>query len=854
MDYKKYKKALDFERDYVLATNASTASKFDANANVEHKNVATLSTEVHKETNIGINRLRMFNKIKELYGENLAKEYIRQLESHEIYKNDETHVYFPYCTSITMYPFLLDGLKTIGGPSTAPTNLDSFCGNFINLVFAISSQFAGACLYRDQRILVREHRNVMSYRIKDFVEKFLLRSYPFKDGWEYGDVSNVEVYENNRWVDIKHVFRRKYDDLIYTIKTKNGREFKCSKDHLIRVLDRGELKDIPASDLRVYDTIINTQQGLNVNKESDDYMFGQFIGIIAGDGDIKDRNSIRISVNYQQDFILDFLRVAFPKFTGKNMKIKDGNGCFDAHINSRSAVENIREHFTCGISTYDKGIDVTKYSMDFLCGYLDGLLVTDGLHGGSFRLQTCSENLIDNVIDILNMFCGEKLPKRVVVDHRPNRAKAYSTTVPIKYYKLLDLTTKFNRVSKYAELGSKKQKHTETSYVGGRYAKKSTLHGYERLSNCHSKIDFGTDVIVEITSEKNDDDYVYEIETDSHYYSISGYLCHNCATPEILVYLDHFIRLEFGDNYYLHSDVVYNPVSNRKRTIKQKIEDCFEQIVYSINEPAAARNYQSVFWNVSYFDRGYFDAIFEDFVFPDGDEPKWESVLWLQKCFMKWFNKERTRNYLTFPVETVNLLYDEETKEYKDKDFADFVAEMWSEGASFFCYNSSSADSLSSCCRLRSGITDNVFSYTLGAGGIMTGSKSVITINMNRLVQDAIREEITIAEKVRETTKKVHKYLLAHNAILVEEKENGLLPIYDAGYISLEKQYLTLGVNGVLEGAEFLGIEIGNNEEYSKYCESILSVIYEENRKERQETGWLFNCEYVPKMCGHLAA
>ena len=168
------------------------------------------------------------------------------------------------------------------------------------------------------------------------------------------------------------------------------------------------------------------------------------------------------------------------------------------------------------------------------------------------------------------------------------------------------------------------------------------------------------------------------------------------ATPEFLVYLDYFIRLEYGDDYYLHTDRVVE-MTKKQRTLEKKIIDVFEQVCYSLNEPAAARNYQAVFWNISYYDKTYFDAIFEDFVFPDGTVPIWESVSWLQKFFMKWFNRERLRNYLTFPVETMNLVYDKDTKKYKDEEWADFAAEMWSEGHSFFCYNSDSADSLSSC-------------------------------------------------------------------------------------------------------------------------------------------------------------
>lgn len=468
--YEKYRHNVDFIREYSQASNAATGSKFDSNANIETKNVTTLSCEIHKEADIGINRLRMIDKITELYGTELAEKYIEQLDSHQIYRHDETHPVFPYCVSITMYPFICEGLKSIGAPSTEPKNLQSFAGNFINLVFAISAQFAGAV-----------------------------------------------------------------------------------------------------------------------------------------------------------------------------------------------------------------------------------------------------------------------------------------------------------------------------------------------------------------------------------------------ATPEFLTYLDHFIRLEYGDDYYEKTDIIVNPISKRPKTIEKVIDDIFEQIVYSINEPAAARNFQSVFWNIAYFDHTYFNAIFEDFVFPDGDEPKWDSVSWLQKHFMEWFNNERLRNYLTFPVETVNLVYDKESKQYIDKEWADFTAEMWSKGHSFFCYNSDSADSLSSCCRLKNGITDNVFSYTLGAGGISTGSKAVITINVNRLVQDVKKKSdknnldfnIELDKAIRSQVDDIHKYLNAFNEILKDEQASGLLPIYDAGYISLPKQYLTIGINGLVEGAEFLGIEVTPNTEYFNYCKSILAPIQEENKKARTDE-IMFNTEYVP--------
>lgn len=450
-----------FIKDYAKASNAATGSKYDANANVTEKNIVTLNGELFKGDVIKVNRAILTDKIRQLYGEDLAKEYIRQLESHELYKHDETSI-MPYCVAITMYPFLLEGLQPIGGLSAKPKNLDSFCGMFVNLVFAISSQFAGAV-----------------------------------------------------------------------------------------------------------------------------------------------------------------------------------------------------------------------------------------------------------------------------------------------------------------------------------------------------------------------------------------------ATGEFLMYFDYFARKEWGDDYWKRPEEMVDKHRNIDKTIEQK----FQQIVYSINQPAAARNFQSVFWNISYFDKNYFEGLFGEFVFPDGTKPIWDSLNWLQKKFMTWFNEERTKCILTFPVETVALLTDGE--DVVDKEWADFTAEMYSKGHSFFTYMSDSADSLSSCCRLRNEVTDNQFSYSLGAGGIATGSKSVMTLNINRLVQDAVNNGYDMIEYLRENVQKVHKYQTAYNELLKDYLNDGLLTVYSAGFIHMKKQYLTVGVNGVIEAAEFLGIPVNDNPTYREFMQSILKTISDENRKAKTKE-LMFNTEFVPKTCGHV--
>jgi ribonucleoside-triphosphate reductase len=325
-------------------------------------------------------------------------------------------------------------------------------------------------------------------------------------------------------------------------------------------------------------------------------------------------------------------------------------------------------------------------------------------------------------------------------------------------------------------------------------------------------------------------------------FMVSSMLSGACATPEFLMYMNYFIGLEYGQDYYKNADKVVD-LSKKQRTLDKVITDYFEQIVYSINQPTGARNFQAVFWNISYYDRYYFESLFENFIFPDGSKPDWDSLNWLQKRFMKWFNRERTRAVLTFPVETMALLT--ENGDTKDKEYGDFTAEMYGEGHSFFTYMSDNADSLSSCCRLRNEIQDNGFSYTLGAGGVSTGSKSVLTINLNRCIQQAARKSIPYQFFLEDIVDFVHKVQLAYNENLKYMQQKGMLPLFDAGYINLGRQYLTIGVNGLVEAAEFLGIEITDNPRYEKFVQQVLGIIEDYNKRYRTKDV-LFNCEMIP--------
>lgn len=303
-------------------------------------------------------------------------------------------------------------------------------------------------------------------------------------------------------------------------------------------------------------------------------------------------------------------------------------------------------------------------------------------------------------------------------------------------------------------------------------------------------------------------------------YQVASGFAGAIATVEFLLYFDYFAKKTWGTDYIdLHT---------------ADVRQALQGVVYALNQPASARGNQSVFWNISVLDRFYFEQLFGGFKFPDGTQPVYEgSFRKLQMFFMEWFRQERERALLTYPVLTASLLVDAEGKP-RDKHFAWDCAEEMSKGLSFFVYESDSVDSLSSCCRLRNEFTDNTFSYTLGAGGVSTGSVQVITINMNRYVQ-------TKEEAFSKLLGRVHMYLLAHRAVIEDYIEGGLLPAYSTGFISLDKQFCTIGINGMLEASEF---ERGKAD--TTFFSQYLKEIYDNNKEWKKLTGVKFNTEFVP--------
>lgn len=344
------------------------------------------------------------------------------------------------------------------------------------------------------------------------------------------------------------------------------------------------------------------------------------------------------------------------------------------------------------------------------------------------------------------------------------------------------------------------------------------------------------------------------------------------ATPEFLMYMDYFCRKEWGNNYYLKPSVkITTDYCIKQKTIGSQIDQYFQQVTYSINQIAGARGMQSPFTNFSFFDKYFFEGMFGEFVFPDGTKPEWNSTNWLQKRYLHWLNQERLKCILTFPVCSYACLTDKEGN-FKDLDTFHYICNEYAQGNSFFTYMSRSVDSLSSCCRLQNAVQENTFNTTNGQIGIMTGSKNVITLDLNRIIQDwqhtwsDYRDHIDIntnrccfpvdwithkdfqegiKKYIENILERVYLYQYAYNDLMHWCKDHHLYAAYDAGFINLDKQYLTIGINGLNQAAEYLGMECNNNIYYKTFCRLIFSTIKEQNKKHKTKTAQ-FNTEQVP--------
>ena len=338
------------------------------------------------------------------------------------------------------------------------------------------------------------------------------------------------------------------------------------------------------------------------------------------------------------------------------------------------------------------------------------------------------------------------------------------------------------------------------------------------------------------------------------------------AMGDYIVAFNYYVVKEFGEDWYNKlNDTISCTPSKEIRNVKSAICKAFKQFIYGINQPAGNRSYNSPFSNLNFFDKYYFESLFKDFYYPDGTKPEWKAIDTLQRIFVVLLRELRLKKPLTFPVTSFCCLHD--NKDFLDKDYKDFIADEWSKGSSFFLYLSNNPDSISSCCRVQNELTDNTFNSTIGLTGIMTGSTNVITLNLNRIIQDWWKSTGTtdkfnleehgqsLRDYLTSILERVYKYQIAYKTIIYNLEDAKMYSSSNAGYIFTKKLYCTIGAIGYCEAAQFLGYDINYNEPYIKFLQLIFGTIQEENKKHSihdKKRPFVFNLEAIPKLSGDV--
>lgn len=330
------------------------------------------------------------------------------------------------------------------------------------------------------------------------------------------------------------------------------------------------------------------------------------------------------------------------------------------------------------------------------------------------------------------------------------------------------------------------------------------------------------------------------------------------ALGDYFIALNYYVIAEFGTEWYKKLDVITTTEHCLKpMTIKRAIRKGMKQFIYGVNQPAGNRSYNSPFSNVSYYDKTYFNSIFEDFYYPDGTQPRWEAIDTLQRIFMELHRELRLIKPLTFPVTTMAMVHD--GNDVIDKEYKKLCAEEWAKGGSFFCYLSNNPSALASCCRVLNEMQENTFSSTTGLTGIMTGSCNVITLNINRIVQDWCKsiggiptvgnQHDSLKFYLIDILERVYKYHIAYKTMLYDLEEKGMFSPSNGGYIYMKKLYSTIGLIGYTEAAQFLGMSVSNNEEYIDFLRLIFGTVKEQNKIHSihdKKRPILFNSEAIP--------
>lgn len=877
---------IDFIENYKKSDNTANAT-IDDNSNVSNHNIAVLNSEIHKEDNQAINLRIWETKLKELYPNFDYKQMRKDFNS-------------------ICYPHDLN--SQVGMPYT------------------YSAKEVVEVMYNSHKLLLPLD---LLYSIVESNEKLV-----DEGNIVYQKVPwNLYVKDyNDKWTKITKLTKKKRHRPLVRVKTAFGEDIVVTDNHPM-ITDVANIENtIQAKDSLGYkqyrvgtqidflgkteldmvsilptwvsyeDSYIKYQQTvlkriIPLNRD-----LGYIVGFFVGDGGYNNTHKYLELYQKEKGILEDINNKVYSIFgVAGTLHKSTGSNCnkYVLSIKNQYIFELFKGYFKIQDKAQNKTLpyNILEFNEEFAKGCLEGLIDSDG----TIKNEDCVINIRLSsracILQCTYLFRHFGYSIGNGIQSLPfSNNKSYTTN-----YTIWGISaTKRNTSVKLNGSFKVRDKLVNTKCKSLKYK----AEGYCNITN--------TEEIEENSSFYSQNEFIYDITTETHTFCSNNLLVHNCvaismypfltdgikkigglsakpknidsfcgmfvnlvfaiasqfkgavSTPGLFVCMDWYLRKEWGDNYYDKTDLVISSIySNRKQTIAGQIHQYFQQICYSLMQPSGSRGNQAVFWNCSVFDKPFFDTMYGDFYYPDGSKAQWESINWLQKDFLHWLNQERLKCILTFPVVSACLIYQDH--KFLDKDLYEYLCEEYAQGNSFFTYISDSADSLSSCCRLSSKISKPQFNFTNGQLSEMTGSKNVITLNLNRITQDYFKtvdtnyfgasgilcKDITeedmqgFGSYLKEILERIYKYQTAYNEILKDLYNNNLLTVYKAGFISMKKQYLTIGINGLNQAAEFLGLQCNKNKDYESFCNFIFSTIKEQNQLHKTDE-LMFNTEFTP--------
>ena len=801
LNQKQLEQKYQFIQNYIGAQNAAEGSNVDANSNVASKNVATMAAEINKDINIQIKRYWVSKEIEKMFGKELAEEYNRQIEAHEIYVHDESAL-MPYCVSITMYPFLLNGLKGIGSDSVAPKHLLSFCGGFINLVYAISSQFAGAVatveflLCFDYFARKEYGDNYLETHRKEIANAFQYVLYqinmPAAARGYQSIFWNISLFDRNY---LEHLF----GEFVFPDFTKPDfdsvtklQEFFINWQNEER---RRALLTFP---------VVTASMLVDENGPKDE----KFLDVIS---DVASRGASFF--NYESETVDSLASCCFAgdqkvlvrDFNGNNLGVRYQR--FD-ELGITNDGPNRKNFLVMHNGNWVKGKLITlpsrkMYKVTTSNGKV--ITVSDNHLNPCLRGDVRTDELMED--DYL-MFNTRELSPCPEQDKHLTFEQGYAVGAFLgdgsfgsrTKYGIYEINYSLNKTTKL-------QRSVENF--------KKVLHQFDSEANVNVSITDEEMVPVRMSCKQLVEFIQYWTNWEE-----------GTKAPTKKLNLDCLLQsVEFRKGILVGWYDTDGGNSNRCYTTSKELAEDMEILLTSLGKHSSI--------NVS--DKTGLVAFDED-----GKQYTRKYPLY---C-VRWYEpKNKRKMHDVYVVKNNSVFFKIKSIEEVHYEGDIYCFEMENKEESYFTLPNGI---ITHNCRLRNELQENTFSYSLGAGGTQSGSLNVITININRLVQDAVKNNKDILDTLKEQVEKVHKYQAATKEVFKAFLNANMLDAYREGYIDMNKQFMTIGINGVLEAAEFMGYTPNNNEEYKKWTASVLKVIYDSNKEEKQKYGIMFNTEFVP--------